>query len=196
MKLPPQKPEARQLGQPFRVADIGLATGHVPDMEGIDDQGGNFGRLEMREHALPINPCALHHPLLDAMRSQPVDQRTHVALEPAELPGLARHRAAVPADQHGHDVLHPVHVDPGTTLMDRFHSGSPWVLLNLREAPGGPARDAWCGVRDTGQFTVRAARFACATIRGADLAGWVRLAGGYERQTQSDLLPEASRTSF
>src|ERR1700751_2371183 len=165
-------------------------------MEGIDDQGRNFGRLEMREHALPINPRALHHHLLDAMRSQPVDQRTHVALEPAELPGLARHCAAVPADQHGHDVLHPVHVDPGNTLMDRFHSGSPSVMLNLREAPGGPARDALCRVRDTGQFTVRAASFACATIRGADLAGWVRLAVGYERQTQSDLLPEASRTSF
>ena len=28
------------------------------------------------------------------------------------------------------------------------------------------------------QFTVRAASFACATIRGADLAGWVRLAVG------------------
>src|ERR1700741_1364771 len=76
------------------------------------------------------------------------------------------------------DVLHPVHVDPGNTLMDRFHNGSPSVMLNLREAPGGPARDALCRVRDTGQFTVRAARFACATIRGADLAGWIRLAVG------------------
>jgi hypothetical protein len=97
---------------------------------------------------------------------QPADQRTHVALEPAELARLTRHRAVPSADQDGHDVLHPVHVDPGNPLMDGFHNGSPSVKLNGREASGGLVRDALC--RFAAQATVRAASSACATIRGAD----------------------------
>src|SRR6516162_2729346 len=94
-------------------------------MEGIDDQSGNAGRLKMRKHALPINPGALHHDLLDAVHLQPGDQSAHVALEPAELARLARHRAVLLADQDGDDVLHAMHVDAGNPLMNRFHNRPP-----------------------------------------------------------------------
>jgi len=96
-------------------------------MEGIDDQRRNPGCFEMRKHALPINSRALHHHLLDAMRSQPVDQGTHVALEPAKLAGVLQQGAVLLLDQDGHDVLHSMHIHPGHTLMDWFHRGSPMV---------------------------------------------------------------------
>ena len=146
-------------------------------MEGIDDQGGNAGRLKMRKHALPINPGALHHDLLDVMCLQPGDQSAHVALEPAELARLARHRAVLLADQDGDDVLHPMHVDAGNPLMHRLHNGPPSVKLSVREASR-----VWAGI------PVPLARHgpiyrACCKLRlrdnlGYGLTRWVRLAVG------------------
>src|SRR6516162_11033871 len=98
MKLPRSSPKRASCASHSESPTIGLTAGtagHILDMEGINDQGGNAGRLKMRKHALPINPGALHHDLLDAVRSQPGDQSAHVALEPAELARLARHRAVL-----------------------------------------------------------------------------------------------------
>ena len=125
-------------------------------MEGIDHQGGNASRLKMRKHALPIDPGALHHDLLDAMGLQPGDQSAHVALEPAELARLARHRAVLSADQDGDDVLHAMHVDAGNPLMNRFHNHPPTAKRKRARGFEGLGR-CLRRLRDMGQFTVRAA---------------------------------------
>jgi hypothetical protein len=44
------------LRQPFRIAHIGHAAGHILDMEGVDDQGGNAGRLKMGKTLLQQIP--------------------------------------------------------------------------------------------------------------------------------------------
>jgi len=164
-------------------------------MEGIDDQGGNASRLKMRKHALPINPGALHDHMLDAMGLQPADQSAHVPLEPAERARLARHRAVLLANQDGDDMLHAMHVDAGNPLMDRFHIRPPSAKLRVREASSGLDR-ILCPrrLRDMGQFTVRAASSACATIWGTDWPDGYGYRSGFDRQTKNDLSLGVSRT--
>src|SRR5215471_6641718 len=102
-------------------------------MVGIDDQGRNSCRFKMRKYALPIDSRALHHDLLDPLLQQPANQCSHIALEAAKLTRLARYDAVL-LDQNRYNVLHPVHVYAGNSLMDYFHWGSPSSKIQLREA--------------------------------------------------------------
>ncbi len=124
MKLP------RHLGQPFRIGNVGLTPGHVLDVAGIDHPGRNAGRLQMREDALPVNPRALQDHQFDLEGQEPGDQFLQVAFEAAELAGVFRHRAVVILDQHGDDVLHAMHIEPGDAFVDGFHIASPVVTLD------------------------------------------------------------------
>src|SRR5271166_107756 len=101
----------------------------------------------------------------------------HVALEPAELARLARHRAVLSVDQDGDDVLHAMHVDAGNPSMHRFHNRPPSAKLSVREASSV-----------LGRMPVTLARHgpiyrACCKLRlrdnlGYGLTRWIRLAVG------------------
>jgi hypothetical protein len=81
----PQQPGPRQSGQPLRVGDVGLATGHGFDVPRVDHPRSDTHRLQRRKRALPIHARALHDHHLGPDLKSPLGQRAAVAFEGAEL---------------------------------------------------------------------------------------------------------------
>lgn len=71
---PPQQAALEQLGQPFGILDVGLATGQVPEVGRVDQQQLEPGSFEDVPYRAPIDAGGLHRHLGDALANQPVAQ--------------------------------------------------------------------------------------------------------------------------
>ncbi len=79
---------ACQHRQPVGVPDIGLASGNVLDVPGIDHLRPNTRCLQRCIRTLPVNAGAFHHDFVRVQRGHPVGKFAAVALEATELPLL------------------------------------------------------------------------------------------------------------
>jgi hypothetical protein len=119
-----QQPGLQQLAQPRRIADVGLASGDLLDVSGVDQHQREVV-LEHMPDGLPEHAGRLHHNPLDTISGQPVAKREqpanrrlelgHVLL--ATLPVRRRHPHA-----RGHLLL--VNIQRPRALNDRVHQTS------------------------------------------------------------------------
>lgn len=141
----PQQPVLVQPLQPFGVADVGLAPGHVLGVAGIDQHHREptlFQHLEDRD---PVNPGALHRDRPDAAVFEPVGEPMQVGGEGAEPP----HRLRVAARLDGCHMQGGTDVDRGRMVVDGRHLLFPAAGL-LRFDHGTPSAAHWWrdGLRD------------------------------------------------
>ena len=66
-----EKAVGHELAQPHRIVLVGLATGHMFDMMGVDDQQSEL-LFQQGIDRFPVFAGAFHGDMGDAMRCQPV----------------------------------------------------------------------------------------------------------------------------
>ena len=118
----PQQPALAQLGQPLRVADIGLAARQVLHRVRVGQQQlPSRDRVEDMPDRFPEHPGGLHRDLSDTLGDQPVAQ---LAQRRGERPEPAHRRPSAPGGTRGsyarhHGVL--VHVQARAPGNDHIH---------------------------------------------------------------------------
>lgn len=135
MKLPRSSPHPRQLCQPLRVGQAGLAPGDVLHVPGVADQDlfeATFHQRVAGRHR--VRPGRLHRDMGDALRLQPL---RHLPQHPVERPVGPLLR------------LPPAPALPGQPDRDRDHvladtgPGAPLAgNLHDRHLPAGPRSQA------------------------------------------------------
>ena len=70
--------------QPLRIADIGLASGHVLGIARIDDEHSKTTGVEEFENRNPVDAGQLHNDCLDATFCKPIHQSMQIGCEGPE----------------------------------------------------------------------------------------------------------------
>ena len=119
----PQQPGLRQLTQPRRVGDVGLAARHLLDVAGVDQQQLELV-LQDRPHRLPIHAGGLHRDLRDPVRCKPITQRQQPRDRRRELRDVLLARAALTGRAHARRHLRLMNIQRPRALDDRLHPAS------------------------------------------------------------------------
>ena len=96
-----QKPMRMKPLQPLRIADVGLASGHVLGIARIDKEDNKATGIEQLENWNPVNAGRFHDDGLDATFREPVHQPMQVGRERAETTDWLR-RAICSYGSHVH----------------------------------------------------------------------------------------------
>lgn len=119
----PEQAVLEELGDPGRVGDVGLATGHVAHVGGVDHDRVH-GSFEDVEHGAPEDPRGLHRDVGDAVADEPVEKGEQPLGRGGELL-LVLHPASVKSRHPGAGGdLVPVDVEARTAFMDGFQASS------------------------------------------------------------------------
>ena len=112
----------KELGEPGRVGDVGLAAGQDLDVAVVDQHEFEAALLEHVPDRLPILAGGLHHDPGDLLVGEPVGQRLQMAGERRVGPDLLAASAGLAgrADAGGDLVL--ADVESGTALIDDVHA--------------------------------------------------------------------------
>jgi hypothetical protein len=115
-----------QLAEPLGVPDVGLATGHVLDVLGVDEPELEVV-LEQVVDRLPVDAGRLHRDVGDAEPLEPVAQRQQLAGHRRELCAELR-AAALPVGhmRAGGDLL-LVDIERRAALENPFHRYLPRI---------------------------------------------------------------------
>src|SRR5512135_3862041 len=117
-----------ELGDPLAVLDVGLATGDLFDVMGVD-QDDREPRLQEVKDGLPVRAGRLHRDHVDPLGSQPIGEVQEVARHGGEGPGVLEDLAGGvdPSDARNDGPL--VNVQSGAAGMQYVHRRvSPWPL--------------------------------------------------------------------
>jgi hypothetical protein len=106
--------------QPRRIRDVGLATGHLLDVPGVDRHAVELV-LQDRPRRLPVHAGGLDHDLLHAVTGEPVAQRQQPPHRRRELLHVPLAPAALVRHAHARHHLRPVDVQRRRALNDRLH---------------------------------------------------------------------------
>ena len=131
-----QQAGLQQLAEPLRVLDVGLASGDLLDVPGVDEHQLE-AVLEHRPHRLPVHAGRLHRDLLDPERLKPVAQRQQTVHGRLELRHVLLELAPLP-DTHARGHARLVHVQRARTLNDPSISQLPSVSSTSDRRPREP----------------------------------------------------------
>ena len=145
-------------------------------LAGIDQRGGNAGRLQRFERRQPVDAGAFHHRGLDTALAQPPNHLVKPARE--RLEG-ARVDLRLPAPGHAHahrdGDLHLVHVKArgaGVDDVQRIgHHGLTSHLVGGRRRRNGAGRTGLTSVTECGAFCRASTTRGPGTIRGSEPTG-------------------------
>jgi len=134
----PQQPVLQQLGQPGRVANIGLAAGQELDVAGVDQQQLQPALLQHIPDGLPIVAGRLQHDLRDVVVLEPLGKGLQTGAERrVGVHLLATPAGAIGHANAGHDLV-LADIQSGAALVDHLHRGH--LLVGVGKAPGGADR--------------------------------------------------------
>jgi hypothetical protein len=125
----------QELGDPFAVLDVGLATGHLLDVLGIDQQQLELSFQDV-EDRLPVHAGRFHGRMGHSLGGQPVRQGQQVARDGAEGTHLLVQAPIVRETAHANDDGVLVKVEPGTAAVEGVHGSSPKATPHRRTAKG------------------------------------------------------------
>lgn len=167
-----QQSGARQCGEPFGIADIGLAPAHLLDVLGVDDQRPNPEPFQVELGALPEDAGALHHHRVWGESRDPCSHRLAITAEAAEAAAMHLPVAVlilddgtdfdqVEVDIHSHRALpyrNQVHGDLHSSVIPAQDNGGlpwfRWITWPPAVAPGGTPRDGRRGCRTHSKVAV------------------------------------------
>ena len=129
-----QQAVREQLRDPCGIDDVGLATWHVLDVGGVDEDHLEVV-LEGVVHALPVHASSFHGHMGDAMRRQPVPQRHEIGRRRAEDLHVLLEPFAFD-DAHGRRQLRLMHIDAATTIVKLVQLSPPSRVHRQRCSPG------------------------------------------------------------
>jgi len=119
-----QQAVAQQIGQPFRIADIGLAAGHGLHMLGVDDEHVELTFQQVIDRP-PVDAGAFHHHMRAASLGQPIRQGQQVGCHGSEgSDGLVRLTRRIGNHQASYDRL-LVDIQATAALIDDIHQAPP-----------------------------------------------------------------------
>jgi hypothetical protein len=157
----PDQAVGKQVGQPRRVIDVGLAPRHVLDMRRVGWRQLEVAFQDMPDR-LPVHASRLHGDVLDAKAIEPIDQGQQPRGGRGKSPDCLQRRALA-ADAHAsHDAL-LAHVQAGAARVDDFHNR---LLMVATSACGPRHRNLNCVLSDAKPLaTVWGARGAAGPTR-------------------------------
>src|SRR5450756_701454 len=100
--------------QPLRIADVGLASGHVLGIARIDKEHSKSTGIEKLENWNPVDAGRFHNDCLDATFLKPIYQSMQIGREGTEAAYRLR-RAICPYGSHVHS-LSLIHISEPTRL--------------------------------------------------------------------------------
>jgi hypothetical protein len=149
-----QQTVLQQLGDPLRILDVGLATGHVLDMGGIHQQHFKVA-FQNVEDRFPVFARALHRHVRAASSLQPVRESQQLQRHGGKGTNLFVPPALrIRRNQTGDDRL-LMNIQTRATLIQDFHLSPP----DLKQALAWTSGDS--------ESDVRAHRRRVATVDGA-----------------------------
>ncbi len=118
-----QQAALQQLRDPLAVLDIGLASRHVLDVLGVDQEDLE-AVLQQVPDRLPVNPGRFHSDMAHPFGLQPVGQFQQLLGHGAVGTGVLMHLAFVEAAHRGDDGLF-VNIKSSTAGIEDVHGFSP-----------------------------------------------------------------------
>src|SRR5665647_3511729 len=103
--------------QPLRIADVGLASGHVLGIARIDKEHSKSTGIEKLENWNPVDAGRFHNDCLDATFLKPIYQPMQIGREGTEAAHRLR-RAICPYGSHVHSRPD---VDGSRVRVDHWH---------------------------------------------------------------------------
>ena len=103
--------------QPLRVADIGLASGHVLGIARIDEEHSKATGVEEFEYRNPVDAGQFHNDCLDATFCKPIDQPMQIGREGPEAADWLRRTIC----SYGSHVHRRPDIDGGSVRVDHRH---------------------------------------------------------------------------
>jgi hypothetical protein len=116
---------AKQVRNPFRILDIGLATWDGLDVVGVAD-GQVEVILQDRVDRLPVDAGALHRDVRHAFPGEPVAQGLEVSGHGPERPDLLARSASGQAGEGASNDRRLVDVQTAAAFDDGFHDRLRW----------------------------------------------------------------------
>ncbi len=110
---------SQQLGDPVRVGDVRLATGHVLHVPGIA-QHDLDASLQHAVDRQPVHARTFHRHMRALSLDEPVSQSSEISGKGSERTRDDRRRVAPPIETTGHDPLF-VYIQTGSNLHYDFH---------------------------------------------------------------------------
>jgi hypothetical protein len=128
----------REPAQPRRIGDVGLATGDLLDVAGVDEHQLELVLKQMPDR-LPIVTGGLHHDMRHAVRLQPVAHHQQPTDRGGELLDVLHALAVCARHANARRHLRLVHVQRALTLHDHIHPDLP-LDDNTTVARTGPRK--------------------------------------------------------
>src|SRR6266849_5568572 len=111
---------AEQVGDPFAVLHVGLATRHVSNVMGVADNNLE-GTLENCMNRFPVDAGTLHADVSAALRQEPITQRQQVLGHRSESLNLLSGFLAGMPDQQACDDGRLMYIEPTASLHNGVH---------------------------------------------------------------------------
>src|SRR6202011_1734702 len=122
-KAAADQPVGQQVGNPSRIADIGLATRYILDMSGIGQDELEIAIAQNVPHRLPVYSGRLHGRMGAALLAQPRQQAQQPGRCRLETFNLARDLVAR-SQAHARHYRLLVNIKTGATRMNDLHQPS------------------------------------------------------------------------
>jgi hypothetical protein len=122
----------QQLGDPFRVFDVGLAARHLFDVAGVDQQHLELPFQNVPDW-LPIDPGRFHGQMGHALFAQPISQEEQLRRQGAEGSRLLVSGPLTAVAAHAHHDGFLVDVQTSTAGEKNVHGQNSWWLVPGRQ---------------------------------------------------------------